>query len=63
MAKRERTNNVLQNITQKTKDRLKNRGNPCTPDGLAFPVPPVTPIVLLLTVPHIEIVLDTSIRN
>ena len=58
---RKMTNNVLQNITQKTKDRLKKAVvNPCTPDGLAFPVPPVTPVVLLLTFSYIEIVLDTE---
>jgi len=40
MAKRKRTNNDLQNSTQKTKDRatrtpLKLGVNSCAPDGLA----------------------------
>jgi hypothetical protein len=48
--KDKRTNNDLQNITQKTKDRatrspIKTGG---APKGLAVPAPLVTPVVLLL---------------
>jgi hypothetical protein len=53
MTKDKRTNNDLQNTTQKTKDRatrtpLKSGINPGAPGGLTVPVPLVTPIVLLL---------------
>jgi hypothetical protein len=44
MAKRKRTNNVLQNITQKTKDRatLKPEVSACDPEGLTVPAPLVS---------------------
>jgi hypothetical protein len=50
--KDERTNNDLQNITQKTKDRvtqtpLKHGVNSGAPEGLAVPAPLVTPVVLI----------------
>jgi hypothetical protein len=53
MVEVKRTNNDLPNITQKTKDRTtqtpqKLRLNSDTPEGLAVPVPPVAPVVLLL---------------
>ena len=50
MAKRKRTNNVLQNITQKTKDRatLKPEVSACNPEGLTVPAPLVTSVMLLL---------------
>jgi hypothetical protein len=53
MTKRNRTNNDLQNIIQKTKDRatgtsLKTGMNSCAPGGLAVSTPHVTPVVLLL---------------
>ena len=48
MIKRKRTNNDLQNITQKTKDRaprttLKPEVKTCNLEGLAVPAPLVTP--------------------
>jgi len=48
-----RTNNDLQNTTHKTKDRatrspLKPGVDTGAPEGLAVPVPLVTPIMLLL---------------
>jgi len=44
MAKGKRTNNDLQNTTQKTKDRathtpLKPGMNSCSPEGIAIPAP------------------------
>jgi len=49
--KNKRTNNDLQNITQKTKDQatrtpLKTRVNSCSSEGNAVPAPHVAPIVL-----------------
>ena len=54
MVKRKRTKNDLQNTTQKTKDQakrthLKPRVNLGAPEGLAVPVPLVTPVVLQYT--------------
>jgi regulator of sirC expression with transglutaminase-like and TPR domain len=48
MAKRKRTNNDLQNITQKTKNRatLKPLKPDIEPRGLAVPAPHVTPVAL-----------------
>ena len=53
MAKRKKTNTDLQNITWKTTARatwtpLKPGMNSGAPEGLAVPVPEVTPVVLLL---------------
>ena len=53
MVEVKRTNNDLPNITQKTKDRTiqtpqKPRLNSDTPEGLAVPAPPFSPVVLLL---------------
>ena len=47
MAKRKRTNNDVQNTTQKTKDRatrtsLRNRMNSGAPEELAVPDPPAS---------------------
>jgi hypothetical protein len=54
------TNNDLQNIAQKTKDRAtqtpqKSGVNSCALKGLAVPAPHVTPVVFLLN--------DTNIIN
>ena len=51
--KDKRTNNDLQNITQKSKDRapqtpVKTEVNSGAPEGLAVPAPYVTYILLLL---------------
>jgi len=53
--KDKRTNNDLQNITQKTKDRatrphIKPGSNSGSPGGFDVPVPLMTPVVLLLNV-------------
>jgi len=53
MKKEKRTNNDLQNITQKTQNQatlipLKPGVNSCAPEGLAVPAPHATPVVLLL---------------
>jgi len=53
VTKGKRTNNDLRNITQKTKDRairtpIKPGVNSGAAEGLAVPVPHVTPVVLLL---------------
>ena len=52
--KRKRTNNDLQNITQKTKDgarRIPKKGgfNSSAPERLAVPVPYVNPFIILLS--------------
>jgi hypothetical protein len=51
--KDKRTNNDLQNITHKTKDRvtwtlLKTGVNSCVPEEKTVPVPLVAPVVLLI---------------
>jgi hypothetical protein len=49
MGKRKRTNNDLQNTTQEIKDwALQTGENSGAPEMFAVPVPPVTPIMLLL---------------
>ena len=50
-----RTNNDLQNITQKTKDRATRIPQKLGgyPEGLAVPVPRVSPVGLLLGDTHI----------
>jgi hypothetical protein len=53
MSRGEGTNNDIQNITHKTRDRatripLEQIVNSGAPEGLAVPVQHVTPIVLLL---------------
>ena len=50
MKKDKRTNNDLQNTTQKTKDQvtrtsLSTRANLCAPEEWEFPVPLVVPVV------------------
>ena len=54
MTKGKRTNNHLQNITQKTQDRATQA--PCAPEGYAVPVPHVAPVVLLLNVSMLSLV-------
>jgi hypothetical protein len=51
--RKKRTNNDLQSIAQKTKDRatqspLKPVVNSCSPEGKAVPAPHVAPVVQLL---------------
>ena len=53
MAKRKRTNNDLQNTTQKTKDRairiqLNTHGNSGSPEGWAVPGPLVALVMSLI---------------
>ena len=50
MGKRKKTNNDIQNTTQKTNDRatLKTGVNSYAPEGSTVPVPLATPVVLLL---------------
>jgi hypothetical protein len=52
MVKRKRTNNDVQDTTQKTKDRatrtsLRNEMNSGAPEGKAYHAPRVIPVVLL----------------
>ena len=69
--KNKRTNNYLQNITQKTKDGatwtpLKTGDELGAQEGLVVSAPYATPIVKLLTTwtsSDMEIVLDTSITK
>ena len=50
MGKRKKTNNDIQNTTQKTKDRatLKTGVNSCAPEGSTISAPLATVVVLLL---------------
>jgi len=55
MVKRKRTNNYLQNTTQKTKDRatrtpLNPGKNSGAPEGIAVSAPLVAHVVLLVTI-------------
>jgi hypothetical protein len=53
-----RSNNGPQNVTQKTKEQHEPNLNKSFPEGLAVPVPPVAPVVLLMLKIRWEVILD-----